>query len=296
MDGIINIFKPKAMTSHDVVSIMRKILNTKKIGHTGTLDPNATGVLPICIGKATRVVEYLTDMDKEYISELTLGVRTDTQDNVGKVVSYSNKTVDEDSIIKIMTEYIGDIYQMPPMYSALKYKGKKLYELAREGKTVERAPRPITIYDLDILNIENNKKVLFHTKCSRGTYIRTLCDDIGANLGTYGYMSYLIRTSVGNFKIEDSYSIDYIKSLTLEEMPKILTPMDKALNHINEIIVNDELYFKLINGLMIHINFKEQHKLNEPLRVYCKGFFIGIGKILEKDSKLFLKMDKVLII
>lgn len=296
MDGIINIFKPKAMTSHDVVSIMRKILNTKKIGHTGTLDPNATGVLPICIGKATRIVEYLTDMDKEYISELTLGVRTDTQDNDGKVVSYSNKTVDEDYIIKIMTEYVGDIYQMPPMYSALKYKGKKLYELAREGKTVERAPRPITIYNLDILNIEDNKKILFHTKCSRGTYIRTLCDDIGANLGTYGYMSYLIRTSVGNFKIEDSYSIDYIKSLTLEEMPKILTPMDKALNHINEIIVNDELYFKLINGLMIHINFKEQYKLNEPLRVYCKGSFIGIGKILDKDSKLFLKMDKVLII
>ena len=296
MDGIINIFKPKAMTSHDVVSIMRKILNTKKIGHTGTLDPNATGVLPICIGKATRIVEYLTDMDKEYISELTLGVRTDTQDNDGKVVSYSNKTVDEDYIIKIMTEYVGDIYQMPPMYSALKYKGKKLYELAREGKTVERAPRPITIYNLDILNIEDNKKILFHTKCSRGTYIRTLCDDIGANLGTYGYMSYLIRTSVGNFKIEDSYSIDYIKSLTLEEMPKVLTPMDKALNHINEIIVNDELYFKLINGLMIHINFKEQYKPNEPLRVYCKGSFIGIGKILDKDSKLFLKMDKVLII
>lgn len=296
MNGVINIFKPRGMTSHDVVNIMRKIFKTKRIGHTGTLDPNATGVLPICIGKGTRIVEYLMDVNKEYIGELTLGIRTNTQDGDGKVISCSNKSINDEYIIKIMSKYIGDRTQLPPMYSALKYKGKKLYELAREGKTVERTPRDISIHELNILNIDKNNKVLFHTKCSRGTYIRTLCDDIGMDLGTYGYMSYLIRVSVGSFRIEDSYSIDYINTLNYEELAKILTPMDKALKHMDSIVVQDTFYPKLINGLMLQIIPEDHNKLNEPLKVYCKDSFIGIGKIINRDSKFFLKMDKVLII
>lgn len=296
MNGVINLFKPRGMTSHDAVGYLRKILKTKKIGHTGTLDPNATGVLPLCIGKATRIAEYLLDSDKEYIGELTLGYRTDTQDIDGKVISSSNKLVREEDIITAMSKYIGDISQLPPMYSALKHKGKKLYELAREGKTIEREPRNITIYEQKILNIDECRKVVFYTRCSRGTYIRTLCDDIGMELGTYGYMSYLLRVGAGNFKIEDSYSIEYIKGLELEEISKIIIPMDKALSHLDEFIVPENLYNKLINGVILQFNSIDENYVDKVLRIYCKGIFIGIGRISNADSKFNLRMDKVLMI
>ncbi|MCQ4921748.1 tRNA pseudouridine(55) synthase TruB [Tissierella carlieri] len=296
MNGIINFFKPKGMTSHDAVGLLRKTLKTKKIGHTGTLDPNASGVLPLCIGKGTRIAEYLLDSDKEYIGELTLGYRTDTQDIDGKIISSSNKIVSEEDIINAMSRYIGDVSQLPPMYSALKHKGKKLYELAREGKTIERTPRNIRIYEQKVLNIEDCRKIIFYTKCSRGTYIRTLCDDIGMDLGTYGYMSYLLRVGAGRFKIENAYSIEHIRTLDLEEISKIIVPMDKALDHLEEFIVPEELYSKLINGVMLHFNLIDEIKVNKLLRVYCKNIFIGIGKISRIDSQFYLKMDKVLII
>lgn len=296
MNGVINLFKPRGMTSHDAVNILRKILKTKKIGHTGTLDPNASGVLPLCIGKGTRIAEYLLDSDKEYVGELTLGYRTDTQDIDGKIISSSNKIVNEEDIIGAMSRYTGDLSQLPPMYSALKHKGKKLYELAREGKTVERTPRNIKIYEQKILNIEECRKIIFYTKCSRGTYIRTLCDDIGLDLGTFGYMSYLLRVGVGSFKIENSYSIEYIKTLNSEEISKIIIPMDKALSHLEMFTVPENFYDKLVNGVILEINLIDDSKVDKLLRVYCKDIFIGIGKICNTDSKLHLKMDKVLII
>jgi len=295
MNGVINLFKPKGMTSHDTVNILRKILKTKKIGHTGTLDPNASGVLPLCIGKGTRIAEYLLDVDKEYIGELTLGIRTDTQDIDGKPISFSDKTVSEKDIITSMSKYKGNINQLPPMYSALKHNGKKLYELARQGKTVERTPRSINIYEQSILNIVDNRKILFYTKCSRGTYIRTLCDDIGIDLGTYGYMSYLLRVGVGSFKIENSYSIDFLKTLNLDEISKLIVSMDEALDHLEKYIVEDRLYSKLVNGVVLEIDENPIGKLDTVYRVYCKDTFIGIGKSINKDSKLYLKMDKVLI-
>ena len=295
MNGVINFFKPRGMTSHDAVNLLRRTLKTKKIGHTGTLDPNASGVLPLCIGKGTRIAEYLLDSDKEYIGELTLGYRTDTQDGDGKVISSSNKLVTENEIVSAMSKYIGDISQLPPMYSALKYKGKKLYELAREGKTVERTPRNIKIYNQKILSIEDCKKIIFHTSCSRGTYIRTLCDDIGMDLGTYGYMSYLLRVAAGNFRIEDSYSIEYIQKLNPKEVLQIITPMDKALGHIDRFVISDDLYFKLINGVVLQVD-ADKNMINKLYRVYCKEVFIGMGKIILDDSRFYLKMDKVLMI
>lgn len=295
MNGVINFFKPKGMTSHDAVNLLRKALNMKRIGHTGTLDPNASGVLPLCIGKGTRIAEYLLDINKEYLAELTLGMRTDTQDQDGKVISSSNKFVNEENIIKTMSKYIGNLNQLPPMYSALKQNGKKLYELAREGKTVERKLRNITIYEQKILNIEGNKKVLFSAKCSKGTYIRTLCDDIGMDLGTYGYMSYLLRTEVGPFKIENSHSIDYIRSLNPEEILKIIIPMDKALVHFDKIIIPGELYSKIINGIVLPFKNTENFMVNKEYKIYCKDVFMGIGKIINKETESYLKMDKVLI-
>lgn len=296
MDGVINLFKPKGMTSHDAVKIIRKILKTNKIGHTGTLDPNASGVLPICIGKATRIVEYLHELDKEYIAELTLGVMTDTQDSEGRVLACSDKVVDEKRIYDVMEKYKGDLIQIPPMYSAIKYKGKKLYELAREGKTIDRQPRNIRIYEQKILNINDCKSIIFYVRCSKGTYIRTLCNDIGLDLGTYGYMSFLIRTGVGNFKISDSYSIEYINTIGKDNVDKILIPIDKALNHLDEFIVEEKFYNKLINGNMIEVKPTNINFLNDNLKIYCKNRFIGIGRLVTKDLSLFLKMDKVLVI
>lgn len=296
MNGVINFFKPKGMTSHDAVSFLRRTLKTRRVGHTGTLDPNVAGVLPLCVEKGTRVAEYLLDIDKEYIAELTLGVQTDTQDQDGKVLKVSKKIVSEEEIKDIMSNYIGDIAQIPPMYSALKHKGKKLYELAREGKVVEREPRNITIYDQKIYNIEDNKKILFYTKCSKGTYIRTLCEDIGNDLETYGYMSYLIRVASGNFKIENSYSMEYISSLNPEEISSIITPMDEAIDHFDKLILDDNFFSKIINGVKIPMNHNDDYELSKLYRVYCQNKFIGTGQIILKDSEKYLKMNKVLLI
>lgn len=296
MNGIINIFKPKGITSHDAVSIMRKTLNMKRIGHTGTLDPNVTGVLPLCIGKATRVSEYLLDMNKEYVGELSLGLCTDTQDKYGKPLKSSTKEVSEDEIYKAFAEFKGHIQQIPPMYSALKHNGKRLYELAREGKVVERKPRDAYIYSLDIINILNNK-ITFSIKCSKGTYIRTLCNDIGELLGTYGYMSYLMRVGVGDFNINNSYSIDYIKSLNKEEFKTILMSMDEGLSHMDSLTLEKKLFNKIKNGVIVPLKVNKSEKYNKdiPFKIYCGDLFMGIGNIITKENKLYLKMYKVLI-
>ena len=297
MDGIINLFKPRGFTSHDAVSKMRKILGMKKIGHTGTLDPNATGVLPLCIGKGTRISEYLLNVDKEYVAELTLGMATDTQDIDGNVTNCSSKKVSKLDIYNAFESFIGEIDQIPPMYSALKKNGKKLYELAREGKTIERPSRKVNIYDLRIYNIIDNKKVIFYVKCSRGTYVRTLCHDIGKILGTFGHMSYLIRIGVGNFNLEDSYSFDYIKSLDNDKLKSIICPIDKSIGHMDSLVVEDRFYNGLINGNIIPFanDIFSLSQTDKPARVYCKNTFIGVGRIIFRNNIPSLKMDKVFV-
>ena len=296
MNGTVNIFKPKGMTSHDVVNIMRKKLKIKKVGHAGTLDPNVAGVLILCLGKGTRISEYLLELDKEYIGELTLGMETDTQDIDGKVLNYSNKIPKEFEILEVFESYSGWIEQVPPMYSALKHKGKKLYDLAREGKVVSREARKVHIKDLEVLNNLDNKKILFKVGCSKGTYIRTLCNDIGESLGTYGYMSYLIRTEVGDFSINDSYSIDYIQELSMENINSIIRPIDESLSFMDSIVIEDKYFKNIINGLMLPINNRDYIDVDSKIyKVYCKNIFIGLGKIINKDGQLYIKMDKVLI-
>lgn len=298
MNGVVNIFKPKGITSHDVVNKMRRIFGIKKIGHTGTLDPNATGVLPLCVGKATRISEYLLDLNKEYIGELSIGAATDTQDQWGKVLKKSSKELTEDEIYNAFNKFKGNIEQVPPMHSAVRHKGKKLYEIAREGRVVERKPRKVCIYNLDILNIIDNKKIIFYIRCSKGTYIRTLCDDIAKSLGTYGYMSYLIRVGVGDFKISNSYSLDYIDSLDKKNLRSILQPMDEGLYHLDSIIIDSKFYKRLINGVVISLQNQslKNHEINTPLKVYCNNKFIGIGQIFQEDKLSYLKMNKVLIL
>lgn len=295
MNGILNVFKPKGMTSHDIVAQVRKITKVKKVGHTGTLDPNASGVLLVCIGKGTRISEYMLKLHKEYIGELTLGCSTDTQDSEGRILKYSNKRVNESDIYKAFDSFRGEIEQVPPMYSALKYKGQKLYELARKGKVVERKPRKAIIYDLKIMKIMDNK-IIFYVKCSKGTYIRTLCNDIGELLGTYGYMSYLIRTGIGNFKIENSISLDYLKIANNEDLKTIISPIDEGLKHLRSINVEEKFFNKLINGAKVSVkNLDLNEYNNDLLRVYCGIDFIGVGRLIILEKDINIKMEKVLI-
>lgn len=298
MDGIINVLKPTGMTSHDVVSFIRRTLNIKKVGHTGTLDPNAAGVLPICIGKATKVSQYLVDRNKKYRAELTLGQATDTQDKYGQVINESKVNVSEADIRNVFNSFKGEILQIPPMYSAIKHKGKKLYELAREGKTIERKPRKVVIYDLHIINIQDNK-ILFDVECSKGTYVRTLCRDIGESLNVFGHMSMLIRTKVGRFNICNTFTLDEIhKYCEQDNINKILKPIDFVLCDYKKLTLDDKNFDILTNGgkisicdslSLIQINLTE----NDKVRVYCKGYFIGIGIICNYNDVKYLKMEKV---
>ena len=212
MDGIINVYKEKGFTSHDVVAKLRGILRMKKIGHTGTLDPAAEGVLPVCLGKGTRLCDMLTDKTKTYRAVLLLGQETDTQDTTGVVQAEYPVHVTEEEVRKAIVSFLGDYMQIPPMYSALKVNGKKLYELARQGKEVERQARPVQILYIQIESIDLPRATFFVT-CSKGTYIRTLCYDIGRKLGCGGCMESLLRTRVDRFELKDSLTLSQIEKL-----------------------------------------------------------------------------------
>lgn len=216
MDGIIVIRKEKGYTSHDVVARLRGILHMKKIGHTGTLDPEAEGVLPVALGKATRLVDMLTEKEKTYEAVLHLGVVTDTQDMTGTVLETSEVSVTEKEVEEALISFLGEQMQVPPMYSALKVNGKKLYELAREGKTVERKARPVHFYELEVLEM-SLPLVRFRVTCSKGTYIRTLCHDIGEKLGCGGAMEELLRTQVGRFSLEEALTLAQVEEAVKEE-------------------------------------------------------------------------------
>ncbi len=208
MFGFLNVYKPAGITSHDVVSCLRRVTKIKQIGHTGTLDPFAEGLLLVCIGKATRLIEYLDD-DKAYTGVIQLGSATDTYDKEGKIIKTSDKMVTKTDIESALIHFTGEIEQLPPIYSAIKVNGKKLYQYAREGKEVKIEPRRVNISSLEILDFdEANRQVTLHIECSKGTYIRSIANDLGEKLGTYGHLIKLIRTKVGDFKVNDSIKLD----------------------------------------------------------------------------------------
>lgn len=254
MDGIVNVNKPLGITSHDVVYRLRKILNTKKIGHTGTLDPEASGVLPMCIGKGTKLAEYLTASDKQYLAKLQLGAFTDTQDATGEVLETFDVNVTEDQIRHAVEGFIGEIQQIPPMFSAIKIGGKKLYELAREGKTVEREARKITIHNIEIKNIDlHNNTVDMLVDCSKGTYIRTLCNDIGAALDCGGHMLALCRTKSGRFQLDKAFTLEEIEEMTSKEDFSFLVPVGEALWEYDRIVLAERNSKRVRNGIKIHV-------------------------------------------
>ncbi len=212
INGIINIYKKKGYTSHDVVAKARGILRERKIGHTGTLDPDAEGVLPLCIGVATRAVPYLSDVDKCYEAEVILGITTTTEDATGELLESQEVNVTKEIIEKVVQSFVGSYTQTPPMYSAIKVNGVRLYELARQGIVVDRPSRTVTIYSCDIIEWIDEKRFRIRVHCSKGTYIRTLCTDIGKALGCGAHMGYLLRTQVGTFSLDDSITLEELEN------------------------------------------------------------------------------------
>ena len=285
--GIINVYKEKGFTSHDVVAKLRGIVGQKKIGHTGTLDPDATGVLPVCLGKATKLCDLLTDKNKTYEAVLLLGKTTDTQDITGEVLEEkSTEALTEEKVREAIEGFIGDYEQIPPMYSALKVNGKKLYELAREGKVIERKPRPVKILDIQILEIDL-PKVRMEVSCSKGTYIRTLCHDIGEKLGCGGCMESLIRTRVSTFRIEDAKTLDEIETLKQEgKLAELLVPIDAMFPFYPKITVKDDWKAFAKNGNPLDLKMlKEACGQDEEtqVRLYDEsGKFIAIYQWKEK--------------
>lgn len=287
-NGILNVYKPKGFTSRDIVNIVRKIYKTKKVGHAGTLDPNATGVLPIAIGSATKLVDYIQTMGKSYIGEMTLGINTDTLDIWGKSIESKEISLDKNKFFEVIKKYDNKkIMQLPPMYSALKKDGKRLYEYARAGIEVEREEREVEIYSLIILNFYENK-IRFEVSCSKGTYIRTLFNDIASDTNNLSYMSSLCRNKYGMFKIEDSYSLERLKTFNEDELQKTLTKTEDIFQY--ERIDFDKKYFKHIsNGLRKTFDIDREG----IFKIYCNNIFIGIGELISAEDKKLLKMKNI---
>ena len=275
MDGIIIVNKPKGCTSHDVVSKVRRIVK-EKVGHTGTLDPLATGVLPLLIGKGTLCSKYLINHDKEYEVSLKLGIETDTMDAEGNVLE--KKEVDDsiwlkENIEKVLKEFVGKQEQRPPMYSAIKVAGKKLYEYARRGEKVEVPKREIEIYSIELVAINKiSKEIEFNVSCSKGTYIRSLCTDIAKALGTIGYMSGLKRLKVGEFTLKNSITVD--DSLDKEKIEKHIITIEELFKNKEKVTLDSKKLILFLNGVKLSFENKD-----EIYRIYNSGKFIGLGTI-----------------
>lgn len=279
MDGIIIINKPKGYTSHDVVNIVKKKLNISKVGHTGTLDPNATGVLPILIGKATKISKYLIEHNKTYIAELALGEKSSTGDIEGEIIEKQDlPNLEEHQIKQVLESFIGKQMQTPPIYSAIKINGKKAYEYARSGQTIELKPREIEIMDISLVNFEKGS-ITFKVKCSKGTYIRVLCEDIARKLGTVGLMKELCRTKVNEFDIEQSTDLKELKATDLINIEEIFIKKPK-------IELNNKQAQLFLNGVKLNTANPD-----EIYRIYRNEQFLGIGVI--KNN--LLKRDIIII-
>ena len=289
MDGVIVIRKEKGFTSHDVVAKLRGILHMKKIGHTGTLDPDAEGVLPVALGKATRLVDMITDKEKTYEAVMRLGVVTDTQDMSGTVLSEVPEfQVSEEELRTVTESFAGDYMQVPPMYSALKVNGKKLYELAREGKTVERKPRPVHFYEIEILDIDF-PLVRFRVTCSKGTYIRTLCHDIGEKLGCGAAMETLLRTKVGRFTLDDAITLAQTEEAVRSgEIEQRILGIEEILAEYPRVCCREEGDRLLANGNpLVQALVNAEGKDGWIRMCNSEGSFAGVYQWDEKRDRYF---------
>jgi tRNA pseudouridine55 synthase len=285
LEGVLPVWKPEQFTSHDVVAKARRILGIKRIGHTGTLDPQVTGVLPLCIGRATRMVEYIQELPKEYEADLLVGIATDTEDFTGTVINEVSKVqLTEEKVKAAIQSFVGNIDQVPPMYSAVKIEGKRLYELAREGKEVERASRMVTIFNIEILNMNlqlEHPEIHIRVICSKGTYIRTLCVDIGTKLGYPATMKQLVRTSTGHIRQEQCLTFEQIERYQADgTLQNYLIPMDMAIAHIPAVVLNGLQAQHALQGKSIHLQKQSETaplQGNELVRAYSPDHrFLGL--------------------
>lgn len=280
--GILIVDKPASWTSHDVVAKLRGVLQERRIGHAGTLDPMATGVLPVFVGRATRAVEFASEREKEYIAGLRLGTVTDTQDITGTVLSQTSNTISRRQLSEVLPMFHGPIAQIPPMFSAVKIKGKKLYELARVGKDVPRKPRPVTIYSLEILDQTSPCDFILRVSCSKGTYIRTLCHDMGERLGTGGCLFSLRRTKAAGFSLNEAHSLDEI--LSHSDPSSFLLPVDKYFAEYPALTVSPLKEKYVRNGMRFPFCARDGN-----YRVYSvSGEFLMVGRI-EKNMLITIK-------
>jgi tRNA pseudouridine55 synthase len=296
MDGILAVWKPEGWTSHDVVAKVRRVLKMKRIGHAGTLDPMVTGVLPLCLGRATRVVEYVQERPKSYEAVLQLGIATDTEDLTGTVIErQSSISVTEDEVRRALSQFLGEIDQVPPMYSAVKVDGKRLYELAREGKTVERKSRKVTIHQIDLIDAQldlDQPRISFSVVCSKGTYIRTLCVDIGKALGVPATMAHLTRTMSGGITKESCLTLEQIEQLQQAgELSGHLIAADEAITHLDRVTIPESLGRLALQGQKVSLSHAVDHTAliidGQLIRLYNdQSSFLGIFQI-DLNSNVF---------
>lgn len=287
MDGVIIINKPTGQTSHNLVGFTRRLFNIKKVGHTGTLDPDASGVLPVCIGRGTKAADMLTASDKAYRAQFILGMTTDTLDASGEILTEQPVCVTKEQIDDAIKGFIGEIYQIPPMFSAIKKDGKKLYELARDGIIIDREKRKVTIFDIKICEIDmENYAITIEVFCSKGTYIRTLCEDIGMALGCGAYMNTLVRTKSAGFTLEESYTPEELLSMKKDgTLESIVIPVDKLFLDYEEVVLDAFLSAKAKNGIPIRRKGLKEGRL---YRIYDENHeFLCISEY--RENALYLK-------
>ncbi|MCH5586256.1 tRNA pseudouridine(55) synthase TruB [Shimazuella sp. AN120528] len=289
LHGIIPVWKPKGLTSHDVVGRIRRLAGQKRVGHTGTLDPEVEGVLPICLGQATRLVEYIQDLPKRYKGTMVLGVSTDTEDQTGTIVEQVEVTTDLFPLEKVIDHFQGEIEQVPPMYSAVKIKGERLYELARKGKVIERPSRRVTIYRLDMKQIGSKDYPMFSfdVTCSKGTYVRTLCVDIGKFMGYPAHMNKLIRVQSGPFQIADCYTFDELDTAKDHgSFSDTLVAMDEALCHLPAVVVSQEDGKRVLDGNVFDWDASLDNSSSTMVRIYDEtGRFYAIYEIHHQELR-----------
>lgn len=283
-DGVLIVNKPTGMTSHDVVNIVRRLYGTRRVGHTGTLDPMASGVLVVLVERAAKATEYIASSSKKYRAMLRLGITTDTEDTTGSILTESDNIPDAETVKRTAECFVGEIMQVPPMYSALKVGGKKLVDLARQGITIERQPRPVTIHSLTVTETDNSREYILDVCCSGGTYIRTLCADIGVALGCGGAMATLERREACGFGIDEAYSVDFLREQSIEILNSLLIPTERLFEELPTLQL-PEFYEKLFrSGCEIYQKkIGSGYSVGERVRVCGKNGFFALGEIIPEE-------------
>ncbi len=292
IEGVVNLLKPPGMTSSDAVTDIRRLFDTRRVGHAGTLDPGASGVLPICIGRATRLFDYLVDKQKEYIAEVCFGAATDTQDSYGKVLLRAQASVSREALAAVLPRFTGEVDQTVPMFSAVRLGGRKLYELAREGAQEVKITRGIEVYALELLAQTGENRFLLKMACSKGTYVRAVCADIGAALGVPAHMSFLLRTRAGDFTIERAHTLAELAAWKEEgRLFEAVTSIENALPMLGEVrlALSAQEERLLVNGAQIENSALACYEEETPLRVYANGAFVGIG--LARAGGLHIRLN-----